>query len=120
MQSSRDRAAVAKVPTSLAPRLGQAIDARDDAPGAAKISTRRLLRIDQIVGRDGILGIGKTKFYEAISDGLIPPPVKFGTASLWDAAAIKAVVGRILAGEFGAKSPNKSTSQEAANVPKAA
>ena len=116
MQSSRDRAAVAKVPTSLAPRLGQAIDARDDA----KISTRRLLRIDQIVGRDGILGIGKTKFYEAISDGLIPPPVKFGTASLWDAAAIEAVVGRILAGEFGAKSPNKSTSQEAANVPKAA
>ena len=70
---------------------------------------KRLLRIHQIIAPNGCLPIGRTKFYEAIANGLIPESTKFGTVSLWDSDAIQAFLKRILAGELG---PNFSAAPE--------
>jgi prophage regulatory protein len=63
--------------------------------------SKRLLRLRQIIAPDGVLPIGRTRFYQGIADGEIPEPQKFGPMSLWDADAIERVLDRILAGEFG-------------------
>ena len=53
----------------------------------------RYLRLAQIVGPNGLLPISKSKFYELVASGEIPPPQKpFGRISLWKASSIIAFV----------------------------
>ena len=63
--------------------------------------SKRLLRLHQIIGPDGKLPVSRTWFYDQISKGIIPEPQKCGHLSLWDEAAIDAVLDRILAGKLG-------------------
>ena len=40
---------------------------------------------------------GNSKFYALIADGVIPPPVKLGSRSLWPEDEIDAVVEKLIA-----------------------
>ena len=46
----------------------------------------RLVRINAIVGRDGVLPIGKSTFWLGVKNGIYPKPIKLGpniTAWRW-------------------------------------
>lgn len=55
-------------------------------PQAVSAQPDALLNLGQILGsthRPGLLGIGRSKFYELIQLGMIPQPIKIGRRSLW-------------------------------------
>ena len=42
------------------------------------------------------LGIKKTKIYDLIKSGVIPPPLKIGKASLWVSEEIDQVINKLI------------------------
>ena len=45
-----------------------------------------LLRLAQIIGGDyPLIGVGRTRFFELVAEGKLPPPIKVGRATFWRA-----------------------------------
>ncbi|WP_338113687.1 helix-turn-helix transcriptional regulator [Thiococcus pfennigii] len=58
--------------------------------------TYRLVRLAEGMGRTGL---GRTAFYAAISDGILPKPVKLGRASAWPEHELDSVVAAMIRGD---------------------
>jgi len=56
----------------------------------------RLVRLAEGMGRTGL---GRSAFYAAISDGLLPKPVKIGRSSAWPEHELDALVAAMIRGE---------------------
>ena len=44
------------------------------------------------------IGISKSKFYQGITEGTFPRPIKYGRASLWRVGAIRAAARKLADG----------------------
>lgn len=60
------------------------------------------LRIEQVIGdrrkgKPGLLPMCRTKWYNGVSAGEFPRPIKVGRLSLWRASDIKALLDRLAA-----------------------
>jgi prophage regulatory protein len=55
----------------------------------------RLVRLAEGMARTGL---GRSAFYAAISDGVLPKPVKLGRASAWPEHELNAVVAALIRG----------------------
>jgi len=52
-----------------------------------------LLRVSQIIGKDGLLPISRAKFYEMVKEGILPKPIKLSSrVSCWRRADIIAFI----------------------------
>lgn len=76
-------------PSNRAPRY--------DQPTALPLPTDGLVRLSQIIGdpKNNILPlipVGRTAWYEGVRSGRYPGPTKHGSASLWRAADIRALI----------------------------
>jgi prophage regulatory protein len=56
----------------------------------------RLVRLADSMARTGL---GRSAFYAAISDGILPKPVKLGRASAWPEHELNSVVAALIRGE---------------------
>ena len=56
----------------------------------------RLVRLAESMARTGL---GRSAFYGAISDGILPKPVKLGRASAWPEHELNSVVAAMIRGE---------------------
>lgn len=56
----------------------------------------RLVRLAEGMARTGL---GRSAFYAAISDGVLPKPVKLGRASAWPEHELDAVVAALIRGD---------------------
>ncbi len=52
------------------------------------------LKLDAIIGPNGLIPISKSSWYAGIRAGIYPPPVKFGTRSLWPVETIRPLIRR--------------------------
>lgn len=65
---------------------------------------------DPKTGRLGLLPISKTRFYAAIAQGKIPPPIHIGPrTSAWRLSDIEAFIERLAAGDPHARSASPSS-----------
>lgn len=68
-------------------------------PQAVSAQPDALLNLGQILGsahRPGLLGIGRSKFYELVQLGMIPQPIKIGRRSLWRQSEIQLLIERLV------------------------
>jgi prophage regulatory protein len=56
----------------------------------------RLVRLAESMARTGL---GRSAFYAAISDGVLPKPIKLGRASAWPEHELNSVVAAMIRGE---------------------
>lgn len=68
-----------------------------DTPTALPLPADGFLRLSQIIGdrKNNVLPlipVGRTAWYEGVRTGRYPPPTKHGSASLWRAVDIRALV----------------------------
>lgn len=64
---------------------------------------------DPKTGRLGLLPMSKSRFYAAIAEGKIPPPIHLGPrTSAWRLSDIEAFIERLAAGNANASSPSLS------------
>ena len=56
----------------------------------------RLVRLAESMARTGL---GRSAFYAAIADGVLPKPVKLGRASAWPEHELNSVVAALIRGE---------------------
>ena len=56
----------------------------------------RLVRLAESMARTGL---GRSAFYAAVSEGVLPKPVKLGRASAWPEHEINAVVAAMIRGD---------------------
>lgn len=68
----------------------------------ASIPAEGYVRLHQIIKPNGVIPVGRTRWYAGIVDGEFPPPKKIGNASLWEVSAIRDVIRRIADGELKA------------------
>lgn len=50
------------------------------------------LRLNKIIGSNGLVSISRSKFYQDIKKGIYPPPIKLGRVSVWRASEIYAAI----------------------------
>lgn len=56
--------------------------------------SEQLLRLNQIIGKDGLLPISRAKFYELVKQGALPRPIKLSARiSCWRRADILDFIG---------------------------
>lgn len=68
------------------------------APVSADIHPDALIRLHQIIGLNGttpLLACGRSKFYEMVKAGDLPPPRKIGHSSYWRAGDVIAAIRRL-------------------------
>jgi prophage regulatory protein len=52
------------------------------------------LKLDAIIGPNGLIPISKSSWYAGIAAGEYPRPIKFGRTSLWRVEDIRALIER--------------------------
>lgn len=52
----------------------------------------RLLRINQIVGRSGLIPVSRSTWYAMVAAGRAPKPIKLGRVSLWRVSDVRALI----------------------------
>jgi predicted DNA-binding transcriptional regulator AlpA len=55
----------------------------------------KLIRINQIIGTNGLIPISKTSWYAGIKTGIFPKPIKIGRTSLWEANEVHSAIERL-------------------------
>jgi len=59
-------------------------------------SSYRLVRLAESMARTGL---GRSAFYAAVAEGVLPKPVKLGRASAWPEHELNAVVAAMIRGD---------------------
>jgi predicted DNA-binding transcriptional regulator AlpA len=74
-------------------KLDPEMDEVDIPRTSINVKNRKLIRLR---GLKQIVPFGTTKVYALIKDRKLPPPIKIGRASFWDADEIHAAVDRLI------------------------
>lgn len=66
--------------------------------------TERLLRINSIVGKDGLLPIGKSTFWKGCREGIYPKPISLGkNITCWRQSDIEHLIEHGIDTNFASK-----------------
>lgn len=56
-------------------------------------NSERLLRLNQIVGRDGFIPVSKSTWWQGVKDGRFPQPIRIGRRiTVWRQSEIEALM----------------------------